>query len=234
VIVANLDPTLDRRPAPEDPLEAIEAFPDGLVTAEVAAIMTSGNDAPGHRGRRGRGSSSTSPRGRVRRTTLGNKRAVAAGERAGDGRPARGHGRRLTAAVTRRRASGTPLDGPGFDPRRTRCPPRRGASRHARALAEKVRDTYEKTLDSAHEQYDSEQRAHRTAWSAVKHIAEKDGDHWELKDEPGPSDPQSQAARLAGADNPKQTYRRASTSRATRRRSCTSAPSSSTSTAARA
>ena len=45
VIVANLDPTLDRRPAPEDPLEAIEAFPDGLVTAEVAAIMTSGNDA---------------------------------------------------------------------------------------------------------------------------------------------------------------------------------------------
>jgi predicted DsbA family dithiol-disulfide isomerase len=46
VVVANLDPTLDRRPAPEDPLEAIEAFPDGLVTAEIAAIMTSGNDAP--------------------------------------------------------------------------------------------------------------------------------------------------------------------------------------------
>jgi 2-hydroxychromene-2-carboxylate isomerase len=38
VIVANLDPTLDRRPAPEDPLEAIEAFPDGLVTAEVALV----------------------------------------------------------------------------------------------------------------------------------------------------------------------------------------------------
>jgi hypothetical protein len=45
VIVANLDPTLTRRPAPEDPVEAVEAFPDGLVTAEVAAIMTSGNDA---------------------------------------------------------------------------------------------------------------------------------------------------------------------------------------------
>ena len=45
VLVANLDPTLDRRPAPEDPVEAVEAFPDGLVTAEVAAIMTSGNDA---------------------------------------------------------------------------------------------------------------------------------------------------------------------------------------------
>src|SRR5919206_2200426 len=46
VIVANLDPTLIRRPAPEDPLEAIEAFPDGLVTAEIAAIMAAGNDAP--------------------------------------------------------------------------------------------------------------------------------------------------------------------------------------------
>jgi predicted DsbA family dithiol-disulfide isomerase len=46
VIVANLDPRLHRRPAPDDPLEAVEAFPDGLVTAEVAAIMTGGNDAP--------------------------------------------------------------------------------------------------------------------------------------------------------------------------------------------
>ena len=70
----------------------------------------------------------------------------------------------------------------------------------------KVRDTYEKTLDSAHEQYDSEQRAHRTAWSAVKHIAEKDGDHWELKDEPGPSDPQSKQRGSQARDNPKQTY----------------------------
>ena len=46
MLVANLDPTLTRRDAPEDPLEAVEAFPDGLVTAEVAAIMTRGNDAP--------------------------------------------------------------------------------------------------------------------------------------------------------------------------------------------
>jgi cation transport regulator ChaB len=40
---------------------------------------------------------------------------------------------------------------------------------------EKVQRTYQKTLDSAHEQYDSEERAHRTAFSAVKHIAEKRG-----------------------------------------------------------
>ena len=55
----------------------------------------------------------------------------------------------------------------------------------------KVRDTYEKALDSAHEEYDSEERAHRTAWAAVKHVAEKKGDHWELKDEKGPSDEQA-------------------------------------------
>jgi cation transport regulator ChaB len=53
---------------------------------------------------------------------------------------------------------------------------------------DKVQRTYEKTLDSAEETYDSEERAHRTAWSAVKQVAEKQGDHWELKDEPGPSD----------------------------------------------
>jgi cation transport regulator ChaB len=58
--------------------------------------------------------------------------------------------------------------------------------------AKKVQDTYEKTLESAEETYDGdEERAHRTAWSAVKHIAEKKGDHWELKDEYGPNDPQA-------------------------------------------
>ncbi len=39
VIVANLDPTLTRRPAPSDPVEALEEAPLGLVTAEVAEIM---------------------------------------------------------------------------------------------------------------------------------------------------------------------------------------------------
>ena len=52
----------------------------------------------------------------------------------------------------------------------------------------KVRRTYEEALDNAHREYGDEERAHRTAWAAVKHIAEKKGDHWELKDEPGPSD----------------------------------------------
>jgi cation transport regulator ChaB len=72
--------------------------------------------------------------------------------------------------------------------------------------AAKVQRTYEKTLDSAHEQYDSEERAHRTAYAAVKHVAEKQGDHWELKDEKGPSDPQAAQGGKAARDRPKETY----------------------------
>jgi cation transport regulator ChaB len=72
--------------------------------------------------------------------------------------------------------------------------------------ADKVQRTYAKTLDSAEEQYDSEERAHRTAYAAVKHVAEKKGDHWELKDEKGPSDPQSEQGGRAARERPKQTY----------------------------
>jgi len=70
----------------------------------------------------------------------------------------------------------------------------------------KVQRTYAKTLDSAHEQYDSEERAHRTAFAAVKHVAEKTGDHWELKDEQGASDPQSAQSGRQARDRPKETY----------------------------
>jgi len=69
----------------------------------------------------------------------------------------------------------------------------------------KVRRTYEKTLDSTHEQYDSEERAHRTAWDSVKHVAEKRGDHWELKDEPGPSDAQAAQSGRQAREHPKLT-----------------------------
>jgi hypothetical protein len=46
VLIANLDPTLTRRPAPETPAPLLEFFPQGLTTQEVAALMTAGNDAP--------------------------------------------------------------------------------------------------------------------------------------------------------------------------------------------
>jgi cation transport regulator ChaB len=70
----------------------------------------------------------------------------------------------------------------------------------------KVQRTYRETLDSAHEQYDSEERAHRTAFAAVKHVAEKRGDHWELKDRKGPSDPQAEQGGRRARDAPKETY----------------------------
>ncbi|HEV2875606.1 MAG TPA: DsbA family protein [Thermoleophilaceae bacterium] len=40
VVVANLDPTLERRPPAGDALEVLGAFPYALTTAEVAAVMT--------------------------------------------------------------------------------------------------------------------------------------------------------------------------------------------------
>lgn len=42
--------------------------------------------------------------------------------------------------------------------------------------------------DSAVESYGDGERAHRTAFAALKHEYEKVGDHWERKAESGPSD----------------------------------------------
>ena len=70
----------------------------------------------------------------------------------------------------------------------------------------KAQRTYAKTLDSAEDQYDSEARAHQTAWAAVKHSFDKVGDHWEPKDEKGPSDPQSKQGGAAARERPKRTH----------------------------
>lgn len=53
----------------------------------------------------------------------------------------------------------------------------------------KARRTFAKAHDSAAENYGEGERAHRTAYAALKHTHEKVGDHWEPKDEKGPSDP---------------------------------------------
>ncbi|GAC1331800.1 MAG: ChaB family protein [Mycobacteriales bacterium] len=55
----------------------------------------------------------------------------------------------------------------------------------------KAERTWRKTHDSAVESYGEGERAHRTAFAALKHSFEKVGDHWEPKDEPGPSDEQA-------------------------------------------
>ena len=69
----------------------------------------------------------------------------------------------------------------------------------------KAQRTYEKALDSAHEEYDSEERAHRTAYAALKHGFEKQGDHWEPKDHKGPSDPQAAKSGKDARDRPAST-----------------------------
>ena len=66
--------------------------------------------------------------------------------------------------------------------------------------SKKAQRTFEKTLESAHEEYDSEERAHRTAYGALKHSFEKVGDHWEPKDHKGPSDERSMRPRGEGGE----------------------------------
>ena len=55
----------------------------------------------------------------------------------------------------------------------------------------KAQRTFAKAHDAAVEQYGEGERAHRTAFAALKHSYEKVGDRWEPKDEKGPSDPRS-------------------------------------------
>ena len=62
---------------------------------------------------------------------------------------------------------------------------------------EHAQEIYGETLDSATDQYGDGERAHRTAFAALKHDYEKVGDHWEKKAEPGPSD----AKAAGGADS---------------------------------
>jgi len=53
---------------------------------------------------------------------------------------------------------------------------------------DKAQRTFAKTHDSAAEQYGEGERAYRAAFSALKHSYEKVGDHWEPKEQRGPSD----------------------------------------------
>jgi cation transport regulator ChaB len=59
----------------------------------------------------------------------------------------------------------------------------------------KAKQTFAKTYDSAIEQYEDERRAHQVAFASLKHTHEKVGDHWEPKDEYGPSDARAEGGR---------------------------------------
>jgi len=52
----------------------------------------------------------------------------------------------------------------------------------------KAKRTFAKAHDSAADEYGEGERAHRVAYSALKHTHEKVGDHWEPKEHAGPSD----------------------------------------------
>ncbi|MEU8382908.1 ChaB family protein [Streptosporangium sp. NPDC048865] len=57
-----------------------------------------------------------------------------------------------------------------------------------RRSPKKAQETWIKAHDSAVETYGEGERAHRTAFAALKHSFEKVGDHWEPKGRKGPSD----------------------------------------------
>lgn len=59
----------------------------------------------------------------------------------------------------------------------------------------RARRTFAAAHDSAVDSYGEGERAHRTAYSALKHTHEKVGDHWEPKDEKGPSDAKAAGGR---------------------------------------
>ena len=70
----------------------------------------------------------------------------------------------------------------------------------------KAQETWIKTHDSAVESYGEGERAHRTAFSSLKHSYEKVDDHWEQKDEKGPSDPQAAKSGKAARRGSAETY----------------------------
>lgn len=70
----------------------------------------------------------------------------------------------------------------------------------------KAQRTYEKTLESAEQEYGPGERAGRTAYAALKHSFEKVGDHWEPKKKKGPSDPQARKSGSAARRSRGETF----------------------------
>lgn len=62
----------------------------------------------------------------------------------------------------------------------------------------KAQRTFAKAHDAAAKEYGEGERAHRVAYSALKHSYEKIGDHWEAKAHKGPSDERARC----GGPNP--------------------------------
>jgi cation transport regulator ChaB len=63
-----------------------------------------------------------------------------------------------------------------------------------------AQEIWAKAHDSAVQTYGEGERAHRTAFAALKHEYEKIGDHWEKKPESGPSDAKAAGGRSTRAE----------------------------------
>lgn len=70
----------------------------------------------------------------------------------------------------------------------------------------KAQRTYLETLESAEEQYGEGERAHRTAYAALKHSFERVGGRWVPKEQRGPSDPQARKGGAEARENPSETF----------------------------
>ena len=70
----------------------------------------------------------------------------------------------------------------------------------------KAQRTWAKAHDSAVETYGEGERAHRTAYSALKHSFEKKGDRWVAKKHKGPSDPQAKQSGREARKGARETY----------------------------
>jgi cation transport regulator ChaB len=70
----------------------------------------------------------------------------------------------------------------------------------------KAKRTYRKAHDAAVETYGEGERAHRTAYAALKHSFERKGDRWEPKKRKGPSDPQAARGGKAARKGTSKTY----------------------------
>jgi hypothetical protein len=70
----------------------------------------------------------------------------------------------------------------------------------------KAQRTWAEAHDSAVETYGEGERAHRTAFAALKHSFEKRGDRWVPKDGRGPSDPQAKKGYPEARRRPAKTY----------------------------
>lgn len=81
--------------------------------------------------------------------------------------------------------------------------------RPLRKSSGKAQRTWAKAHDSAVESYGEGERAHRVAYSALKHQFEKKDDRWVKKDRKGPSDPRArdpEARRRSGQRDRTRTF----------------------------